>query len=59
MKKNDKITEEATSKMETLVEQYNELQRSMQELQGRLQEVQTEIVKQQGYLEALKDLDDK
>jgi len=52
MKKNDKITEEATSKMETLVEQYNELQ-------GRLQEVQTEIVKQQGYLEALKDLDDK
>jgi len=59
MKNDKKIKEEAQSKMESLVEQYNELTSSMQELQGRLQEVQTEIVKQQGYLAALKDLDDK
>lgn len=53
------VKESANKKMETLVEQFNELQGNIQELQGRLQEVQTEIVKQQGYLEALKDLDDK
>ena len=53
------VKESANKKMETLVEQFNELQGNIQELQGRLQEVQTEIVKQQGYLEALKDLDDR
>lgn len=66
MAKEKDLKKRAADKMETLVEQYNELQRSiqrlqgdMQELNGRLAEVQTEIVKQQGYLKALDDINEK
>ena len=57
--KQKNLLEEGQRKMESLVEQHNELQKQMSSLQGQFNGVQTEILKQQGYLEALKDINDK
>mgnify|MGYP001118924303 CR=1 FL=1 len=57
--KQKNLLEEGQTKMKSLVEQHNELQKEMSSLQGQFNEVQTSIVKQQGYLEALRDINDK
>ena len=57
--KGKNLLQEGQKKMESLVEQHNELTKQMSSLQGQFNEVQTEIVKQQGYLEALRDINDK
>ena len=43
--------------METLVEQHNELIKTIQEQQGRLSEVKNMLVEKQGYLKGLEDCD--
>jgi hypothetical protein len=58
-KRVESLLESANEKMETLVQSYNELVKKSQTIQGELQESQTSIVKHQGYLEALKDIDEK
>jgi len=47
----------AMQEMETLVEQHNELIKSIQEQQGRLAEVKNMLVEKQGYLKGLEDCD--
>jgi len=42
-----------------LVDQHNELTKEIQSLQGRLQEVQAMLVKQQGYMDCVKDIEAK
>ena len=54
-----KLLEKGQEKMQTLVDQHNELLKEIQSLTGRLEEVRTAIIKQQGYLEALGDVDVK
>ncbi len=54
-----KISDAATKKLEMLVDQHNELTKEIQSLQGRLQEVQTMLVKQQGYMDCVKDIEAK
>jgi len=57
--KKKELLETGQAKMQTLVDQYNELTKELTSLQARLSEVQTAIVKQQGYLECLSDIDGK
>ena len=47
----------AMQEMEKLVEQHNELIKSIQEQQGRLAEVKNMLVEKQGYLKGLEDCD--
>ena len=47
----------AMQEMETLVEQHNELIKTIQEQQGRLAEVKNMLVEKQGYLKGLEDCD--
>jgi chromosome condensin MukBEF ATPase and DNA-binding subunit MukB len=47
----------AMQEMETLVEQHNELIKTIQEQQGRLSEVKNMLVEKQGYLKGLEDCD--
>jgi len=47
----------AMQEMETLVEQHNELIKTIQEQQGRLTEVKNMLVEKQGYLKGLEDCD--
>ena len=49
---------EASTKMETLVEQHNQLVQEIQEANGRLAEVKQMIVEQQGYMKGLEACDD-
>jgi hypothetical protein len=49
------LQEVAMQEMETLVEQHNELVKSIQEQQGRLNEVKTMLTEKTGYLQGLKD----
>ena len=51
------LKEQASSAMESLVEQHNELVKVIQESQGRLGEVKQQIVEKQGYLKALEDVE--
>lgn len=51
------LQEVAMQEMETLVEQHNELVKSIQEQQGRLNEVKTMLTEKTGYLQALEDCD--
>jgi hypothetical protein len=43
--------------MNSLVEQHNELVKSVQEQQGRLTEVKSMLLEKQGYLKGLEDCD--
>jgi prefoldin subunit 5 len=54
-----KVSEQGNKKLETLVDQYNELTNEIQSLQGRLAEIQTMLVRQQGYMECVKDIEAK
>jgi chromosome condensin MukBEF ATPase and DNA-binding subunit MukB len=47
----------AMQEMETMVEQHNELVKSIQEQQGRLNEVKTMLTEKTGYLKGLEDCD--
>ena len=49
------LKEKATTEMNALVEQHNELVQVLQDSQGRLAEVKQQIVEKQGYLKALED----
>ena len=49
------LKKQASSEMEVLVEQHNELVKVLQDSQGRLAEVKQLIVEKQGYLKALED----
>ena len=49
---------EASTKMETLVEQHNQLVQEIQEANGRLAEVKQMIIEQQGYMKGLEACDD-
>jgi len=49
------LKEQATSEMEVLVEQHNELVKVLQDSQGRLAEVKQLIVEKQGYMKGLED----
>ena len=60
MKENiKKVSEQGNKKLETLVDQYNELTNEIQSLQGRLAEIQTMLVRQQGYMDCVKDIEAK
>ncbi len=48
---------EASTKMETLVEQHNQLVQDIQEANGRLAEVKQMIVEHQGYIKGLEACD--
>jgi prefoldin subunit 5 len=52
------LKSEATIKMETLVEQYNQLVQEIQEANGRLAEVKQMIVEHQGYIKGLEACDE-
>lgn len=54
-----KVSEQGNKKLETLVDQYNELTNEIQSLQGRLAEIQTMLVRQQGYMDCVKDIEAK
>ena len=54
-----KVSEQGNKKLETLVDQYNELTNEIQSLQGRLAEFQTMLVRQQGYMDCVKDIEAK
>jgi hypothetical protein len=43
----------ASSEMESLVEQHNELVKTIQDAQGRLAEVKSMLIEKQGYLKGL------
>jgi|TARA_X000001382_G_scaffold123223_1_gene106822 hypothetical protein len=43
----------ASSEMEALVEQHNELVKTIQDAQGRLAEVKSMLIEKQGYLKGL------
>tara|TARA_R110002167_G_scaffold115023_2_gene289068 strand:+ start:32 stop:238 length:207 start_codon:yes stop_codon:yes gene_type:complete len=47
----------AMQEMETLIEQHNELAKSIQEQQGRLTEVKSMLLEKQGYMKGLEDCD--
>lgn len=47
----------AMEEMNSLVEQHNELVKSVQEQQGRLTEVKSMLLEKQGYLKGLEDCD--
>tara|TARA_R110002020_G_scaffold156324_1_gene338394 strand:+ start:2399 stop:2599 length:201 start_codon:yes stop_codon:yes gene_type:complete len=49
---------EASTKMETLVEQHNQLVQEIQEANGRLAEVKQMIVEHQGYMKGLEACDE-
>ena len=49
---------EASTKMETLVEQHNQLVQEIQEANGRLAEVKQMVVEHQGYMKGLEACDD-
>ena len=49
---------EASTKMETLVEQHNLLVQEVQEANGRLAEVKQMIVEHQGYMKGLEACDE-
>lgn len=49
---------EASTKMETLVEQHNQLVQEIQEANGRLAEVKQMIVEHQGYIKGLEACDE-
>ena len=49
---------EASTKMETLVEQHNQLVQEVQEANGRLAEVKQMIVEHQGYMKGLEACDE-
>ena len=51
------LKEAASTEMETLVEQHNQLVQNIQEGQARLAEVKNMIVEKQGYLKALEDVE--
>tara|TARA_E500000081_G_scaffold136977_1_gene151282 strand:- start:480 stop:683 length:204 start_codon:yes stop_codon:yes gene_type:complete len=51
------LMEEASTKMETMVEQHNELVQTIQEQQGRLAEVKQMLVEHQGYMKGLEACD--
>lgn len=51
------LKEQASSAMEVLVEQHNELVKVLQDAQGRLAEVKQQIVEKQGYMKGLEDCD--
>ena len=57
------LRQEAETKMETLVEQHNELAKDIQEANARLGEIKQMIVEHQGYMKGLeacnKDCEDK
>jgi len=47
------LRQEAETKMETLVDQHNELAGQIQEANGRLAEVKQMIIEHQGYMKGL------
>ena len=49
---------EASTKMETLVEQHNQLVQEIQEANGRLAEVKQMVVEHQGYMKGLEACDE-
>jgi len=51
------LMEEASAKMETMVEQHNELVQAIQEQQARLGEVKQMLVEHQGYMKGLEACD--
>ena len=51
------LREEAAKEMETLVEQHNELVKTIQEQQSRLSELKSMIVEKGGYMKALEDVE--
>lgn len=51
------LKEAATTEMETLVEQHNQLVQNIQEAQARLAEVKEMLIAKQGYLKALEDVE--
>ncbi len=52
------LKKEAESKMETLVEQHNELASNIQEANARLGEVKQMIIEHQGYIKGLEACDE-
>ena len=48
---------QAMEEMNSLVEQHNELVKSVQEQQGRLTEVKSMLLEKQGYIKGLEDCD--
>ena len=52
------LKSEASTKMETLVEQHNQLVQEIQEANGRLAEVKQMVVEHQGYMKGLEACDD-
>ena len=51
------LREEAAKEMETLVEQHNELIKTIQEQQSRLSELKSMIIEKGGYMKALEDVE--
>ena len=51
------LREETAKEMETLVEQHNELVKTIQEQQSRLSELKSMIVEKGGYMKALEDVE--
>ena len=51
------LNKEAENKMETLVEQHNELVNNIQEANARLTEVKQMIIEHQGYMKGLEACD--
>ena len=51
------LREETAKEMETLVEQHNELIKTIQEQQSRLSELKSMIVEKGGYMKALEDVE--
>lgn len=47
------LKQEAQSKMETLVEQHNELVKELESANGRLAEIKQMIIEHQGYMKGL------
>ena len=52
------LKSEASTKMETLVEQHNQLVQEIQEANGRLAEVKQMVVEHQGYMKGLEACDE-
>ena len=51
------LREEAAKEMETLVEQHNELIKTIQEQQSRLSALKSMIIEKGGYMKALEDVE--
>ena len=51
------LREETAKEMETLVEQHNELIKTIQEQQSRLSELKSMIIEKGGYMKALEDVE--